>query len=253
MKAGHRQPPIASSRAAQVCSGPLSFNWPSARAPHPPGVNRAAARSGSSQPLCPVCRGPAVRQNGCVAKIRDVIFDSRHPASIARFWAAALDDYEVAPYDDAELQRLASVGIGSPQDDPTVLVEAGSEVTPRRYFQLVPDGSALERRRCHWLASLSRSGSDCPIGRAAGPSRRPCALGAISFRPRSLRPRRSRQCRRADTADPRCTGSSRSTPGHARRMADRSRTTRACAAAAGSAAPGDAGQRMRAHPSASTA
>jgi hypothetical protein len=35
-------------------------------------------------------------------KIRDAVFDCRHPASLARFWAAALDQYEVAPYDDTE-------------------------------------------------------------------------------------------------------------------------------------------------------
>src|ERR1039457_84540 len=71
-----------------------------------------------------------------MARIHDVVFDSRHPASIARFWAAALDDYEVAPYDQAELDRLRSNGITDPEDDPTVLVEAPG-ARPRLFFQLV--------------------------------------------------------------------------------------------------------------------
>jgi hypothetical protein len=50
-----------------------------------------------------------------VLRIRDVVFDSRHPASLARFWAAALDDYEVAPYDEDELERLRANGINDPE------------------------------------------------------------------------------------------------------------------------------------------
>jgi hypothetical protein len=74
-----------------------------------------------------------------VARIRDVVFDASHPASIARFWAEALDGYRIAPYDEAELARLRAAGIGGPQDDPTVLVEAGPGASPRLWFQLVPE------------------------------------------------------------------------------------------------------------------
>ncbi len=74
-----------------------------------------------------------------MATIRDIVFDSRHPASIARFWAAVLDGYHVAPYDEAELKRLRDAGIDDPEDDPAVLVEAGPGVTPRLWFQLVPE------------------------------------------------------------------------------------------------------------------
>ena len=75
-----------------------------------------------------------------MARLRDVVFDSRHPASIARFWAAALDGYQVAPYDEAELARLRRNGILDPEDDPTVLVE-GPDGRPRIFFQLVPEQS----------------------------------------------------------------------------------------------------------------
>jgi Glyoxalase-like domain len=56
-----------------------------------------------------------------LARIRDVVFDCRHPASLARFWAATLDGYAVAPYDDAELERRRGQGMFAPEDDPTVL------------------------------------------------------------------------------------------------------------------------------------
>jgi hypothetical protein len=73
-----------------------------------------------------------------MARLHDIVFDSHNPASIARFWAAALDGYEVAPYDEAELARLHGEGILDPEDDPNVLIE-GPGVQPRIFFQLVPE------------------------------------------------------------------------------------------------------------------
>ena len=80
-----------------------------------------------------------------MARLHDVVFDSRHPASIARFWAAALDGYQVAPYDEAELARLRRRGILDPEDDPTVLVE-GPSGQPRIFFQLVPEPEVVKNR-----------------------------------------------------------------------------------------------------------
>ena len=57
-----------------------------------------------------------------MASIKDIVFDSSHPASTARFWAQALDDYEIAPYDEEELARLRSMGVNDPEDDPSVLL-----------------------------------------------------------------------------------------------------------------------------------
>jgi hypothetical protein len=81
-----------------------------------------------------------------MAHIREIVFDSRHPASIARVWAAALDDYEVAPYDEAELQRLRGNGITSTEDDPTVRVQASNASGPGILFQLVPEPRAIKNR-----------------------------------------------------------------------------------------------------------
>ena len=85
-------------------------------------------------------------QDRPVARIQDVVVDSRHPASLARFWASVLDDYAVAPYDEAELGRLRAAGIHSVEGDPTVLVEAAPGVTPRFFFQLVPEAKAVKNR-----------------------------------------------------------------------------------------------------------
>jgi hypothetical protein len=81
-----------------------------------------------------------------MAAIRDVIFDSRHPASIARFWASAIDDYQVAPYDDAELARLRNMGINDPEDDPAVLVEPVTGRGLRLFFQFVPEARTVKNR-----------------------------------------------------------------------------------------------------------
>jgi Glyoxalase-like domain len=81
-----------------------------------------------------------------VARIKDVVFDSAHPASLARFWAAALDGYDVAPYDEAELDRLRAAGIDDPEDDPTVLVEPSAGGAPRLWFQFVPESKVVKNR-----------------------------------------------------------------------------------------------------------
>jgi len=80
-----------------------------------------------------------------MAEIHDVVFDAKHPASIARFWAAALDDYDVAPYDEAEINRLRQQGINDLEDDPTVLVEARGK-HPRIFFQKVPESRVVKNR-----------------------------------------------------------------------------------------------------------
>ncbi|MFC0432763.1 VOC family protein [Kutzneria buriramensis] len=77
-----------------------------------------------------------------MATIKDIVLDCRHPASLARFWAAALDGHSVAPYDEAELERLRAKGIDDPEDDPTVLLNG----TPRIWFQQVPEAKAVKNR-----------------------------------------------------------------------------------------------------------
>ncbi|WP_437051325.1 VOC family protein [Streptomyces sp. enrichment culture] len=80
-----------------------------------------------------------------MARLGDIVFDCARPAATARFWAAALDGYAVAPYDEAELARLRSLGITSTEDDPTVLVEPAG-AGPRLWFQLVPEAKTGKNR-----------------------------------------------------------------------------------------------------------
>jgi Glyoxalase-like domain len=92
-----------------------------------------------------------------VARLRDVVFDCRHPASLARFWAAALEGYGIAPYDEAELTRLRATGVDDPEDDPTVLVEPSSGSGPRLWFQRVPETKQVKNRVHLDLASADVS------------------------------------------------------------------------------------------------
>jgi hypothetical protein len=80
-----------------------------------------------------------------MASIKDIVVDCARPAPLARFWAAVLDGYDVAPYDEAELARLRADGIDDPEDDPTVLVEAGPG-RPRFFFVLVPEPKTVKNR-----------------------------------------------------------------------------------------------------------
>ncbi|MDT0266020.1 VOC family protein [Streptomyces sp. DSM 44915] len=81
-----------------------------------------------------------------MARLHDIVFDAARPSAVARFWAAALDGYAVAPYDEAELARLRTLGVLDPADDPTVLVEPVGAAGPRVWFQLVPEGRRGKNR-----------------------------------------------------------------------------------------------------------
>jgi len=92
-------------------------------------------------------RPSASRHYGAlVARLADIVFDCRHPASLARWWASALDGYRVAPYDEAELDRLRAQGVLDPEDDPNVLVEAANGTGPRLWFQRVPEQKRQKNR-----------------------------------------------------------------------------------------------------------
>jgi catechol 2,3-dioxygenase-like lactoylglutathione lyase family enzyme len=79
-------------------------------------------------------------------RIDSIVFDCSDAAPLARFWAAALG-WSVAPYDEDELERLASKGVYDPEDDPSVMVEppAGSDL-PVLFFTEVPEEKAAKNR-----------------------------------------------------------------------------------------------------------
>ncbi|MBB3591999.1 hypothetical protein FHX08_002343 [Rhizobium sp. BK529] len=57
-----------------------------------------------------------------MGRLKEIVIDCDQPFRVARFWAAALDGYEILPYDDAEIARLAALGL-TPETDPVVMVE----------------------------------------------------------------------------------------------------------------------------------
>jgi hypothetical protein len=77
-----------------------------------------------------------------MARLREIVIDSIHPAGLARFWAAALDGYRVRPYDEVEIARLAGLGL-APETDPTVLVDGPG---PILCFQKVEARKSLRNR-----------------------------------------------------------------------------------------------------------
>ena len=81
-------------------------------------------------------------------RIDSIVFDCLDAAPLARFWAAALG-WTVAPYDEEELERLASKGIYDPEEDPSVMVEPpnGTDL-PVLFFTEVPE-EKLAKNRVH--------------------------------------------------------------------------------------------------------
>ncbi|WP_342240460.1 VOC family protein [Inquilinus sp. OTU3971] len=57
-----------------------------------------------------------------MGRLREIVFESRSAPALARFWASALDGYAVRAYDQAEIDRLAALGL-TPETDPVVLVD----------------------------------------------------------------------------------------------------------------------------------
>lgn len=89
---------------------------------------------------------PSGRTLRTVARLKDIVFDSSHAASLARFWVSALDDYDIAPYDEEELERLRGKGIFDVEDDPSVLLEPRTPGQPRIICQLVPERKVAKNR-----------------------------------------------------------------------------------------------------------
>lgn len=86
--------------------------------------------------------------------LREIVFDCRSAARLARFSADLLDGYAVRAYDQAEIERLAKLGL-TPKTDPTVMVDGPGlilciqEVPGRDYenTRLHLDISVVDRKR----------------------------------------------------------------------------------------------------------
>ena len=76
--------------------------------------------------------------------INEIVFDCDKPAVLAKFWAQILDGYDVRPYDEDEIARLAALGL-TPETDTTVMVDGPG---PSLCFQNV-DGRVYDNNRVH--------------------------------------------------------------------------------------------------------
>ncbi|WP_055047149.1 VOC family protein [Devosia sp. A16] len=54
--------------------------------------------------------------------LKEIVFDCRRAAPLARFWAEVIEGYAVRAYDDEEIARLAALGL-TPETDPVVMVD----------------------------------------------------------------------------------------------------------------------------------
>jgi hypothetical protein len=79
-----------------------------------------------------------------MGRLKEIVIDCDVPSRLARFWAKALDGYEVMRYDAEELALLAARGL-TPETDPTVMVEGPGT---RLCFQL-RQGERPARNRVH--------------------------------------------------------------------------------------------------------
>jgi hypothetical protein len=83
----------------------------------------------------------------------DIVIDAVHPPSLARFWAAALAGYAVRAYDDAEIARLAALGL-TPQTDPSVFIDGPG---PSVCFQQVASPPTARNRLHLDIRGVERS------------------------------------------------------------------------------------------------
>ena len=77
-----------------------------------------------------------------MARIRDIVIDCANAPALAGFWASVLDGYNVRPYDDREIARLAERGF-TPETDPAVAVDGPG---PTLFLQKVAESKVIRNR-----------------------------------------------------------------------------------------------------------
>ena len=80
-----------------------------------------------------------------MGRFKEIVVDADLPSRLARFWEAALTDYRIRAYDDAEIARLAALGL-TPETDPSVILDGPG---PELCFQKM-EGPRPTRNRIHF-------------------------------------------------------------------------------------------------------
>jgi hypothetical protein len=103
-----------------------------------------------------------------MGKLKEIVIDADNPAKLARFWAQIVEGYAVRPYDDAEIARLAAIGL-TPETDTTVMVDGPG---PTLCFHLRGGPRPFRNR---WHVDLSSGDRTAEVARVM-------ALGARFWR-----------------------------------------------------------------------
>lgn len=74
--------------------------------------------------------------------LSEIVIDCHAAPDLARFWVGVIDGYAIRAYDDAELARLAALGL-TPETDPTVAVDGPG---PTLFFQQVSENKTVKNR-----------------------------------------------------------------------------------------------------------
>jgi hypothetical protein len=90
-----------------------------------------------------------------MGRLKEIVFDADHPASLARFWVQVIEGYAIRAYGDEEIARLAALGF-TPETDPTVMVDGPG---PSLCFQVMP-GKRHARNRVHLDISVTDRGAE---------------------------------------------------------------------------------------------
>ena len=98
-----------------------------------------------------------------MARLKEVVVDCDVPSAMARFWSQVLDGYEILPYDDAEIARLAALGL-TPETDPSVMVVGPGT---RLCFHL-KTGPRPDRNRVHFDVAASDPAAEIARLKALG-------------------------------------------------------------------------------------
>ncbi|MCP5183250.1 MAG: VOC family protein [Pseudomonadales bacterium] len=101
----------------------------------------------------------------------EIVIDSKCPYRLAHFWAAALPGYEVRPYDEDEIARLAALGL-TRETDTSVPIDSIDK--PTVWFQK-SDDLTTSRNRIHF---------DLKFGNRHAEVTRLLALGATVLKER---------------------------------------------------------------------
>jgi hypothetical protein len=72
-----------------------------------------------------------------------IVLDCRHASKLARFWEAALG-WRIRPYDEAEIARLAALGL-TPETDPMVAIDS-PDGSLAFHLQQVPEARTGKNR-----------------------------------------------------------------------------------------------------------